>query len=223
VHLLDPVTRDRRVWQIDYQDVLALGRLVHQGTLPVERVVSLAGPGVKRPRLLRTRLGASIGDLVDGELEEGELRVISGSVLDGRSAGGDVTGYLGRHERQISVLREDRRREFLGWLRPGWDLTSTTGAVTGALSRRPRALGTSLHGSARAIVPLDTYERVLPWDLLATPLLKALAVGDLERAEELGCLELLEEDLAACTYACPGKIDHGLNLRLVLDALAREG
>jgi Na+-transporting NADH:ubiquinone oxidoreductase subunit A len=223
IHLLDPVDRDRRVWQVGYQDVVAIGRLLRTGVLSVERVVALAGPGVRRPRLLRTRLGASVGDLVEGELEDGSWRVVAGSVLDGRTADGPVLGYLARDHRQVTVLREDRRRELVGWLRPGLDLFSVTGSVAGAFRRRPRDLGTSRHGSGRAIVPLGTYERVLPFDLLPTALLKALASDDLERAEELGCLELLEEDLAPCTFACPGKIDHGANLRRVLDALEKGG
>ena len=67
------------------------------------------------------------------------------------------------------------------------------------------------------------YERVMPFDLMATPLLRALLMGDVERAETLGCLELDEEDLALCTFVCPGKNDYGKHLRHVLNIIEQEG
>ena len=224
IHTLAPVHREKTVWHLDYQDVIAIGRLIETGALPVERVVSLAGPPVRRPRLLRTRLGASLGDLVRGELHAGEHRVISGSVLSGRSACGDVLGYLGRYHCQISVLDEDRRRVFLGWLRPGLDAFSVLPVfLSRFFGTRRFAFTTSTNGSRRAIVPIGLYERVMPLDLLPTFLLRALSVGDLDRAEALGCLELDEEDLTLCSFVCPGKGDYGGMLREVLTALEKEG
>ncbi|MDE2906797.1 MAG: NADH:ubiquinone reductase (Na(+)-transporting) subunit A, partial [Acidobacteriota bacterium] len=182
------------------------------------------GPPVRRPRLLRTRLGAALDDVLRGELEDGETRAISGSVLAGRTAAGPVHGYLGRYHQQISVLAEGREREFLGWLGPGLDKFSAIRTfVSALLPRRPLRLTTSTNGSQRAIVPLGTFERVMPLDLMATPLLRALLMDDVDRAEELGCLELDEEDLALCTFVCAGKNDYGPRLRHVLDTLEKEG
>ena len=48
-------------------------------------------------------------------------------------------------------------------------------------------------------------------------------IGDVERAEELGCLELDEEDLALCTFVDAGKNDYGPHLRHVLDTIEQEG
>ena len=84
-------------------------------------------------------------------------------------------------------------------------------------------LTTAANGSRRAIVPIGNYERVMPMDLEPTFLLRALAAGDLERAEELGCLELDEEDLALCTFVCPGKNDYGPMLRHCLTEIEKEG
>ena len=137
IHTLDPVDRNKMVWHLGYQDLVTIGKLFETGTLHVERVIALAGPAVKRPRLIRTRVGASTDELVKDELHdpqglpglqglhEGEHRVISGSVLSGRTATGEVFGYLGRYHQQISVLREGREREFLGWLAPGFNKFST--------------------------------------------------------------------------------------------------
>lgn len=224
IHRLAPVGRTRTVWTIGYQDVLAIGRLFAQGVLPVERVVALAGPVVKRPRLLRTRLGASLADLTQGELAEGEQRIISGSVLDGKKAMGEVFGYLGRYDHQISVISEDRARPFFGWMAPGADQFSALPVfLSRLLGRKSFAMTTSTHGAPRAMVPIGLFEGVMPMDIIPTYLLRALIVGDVETAELLGALELDEEDLALCTFVCPGKAEYGPILRQNLERLEAEG
>ncbi len=224
IHRLDPVSRDRQVWYVGYQDVVAMGRLFETGELAVERVVALAGPAVSRPRLVRTRLGAAVADVLADESLDDAVRVVSGSLLAGRSASGAAAGYLGRYHRHICLLREGRERELLGWLRPGLGKFSTSRAFLSTLWRGRRfPFTTTTHGSPRAIVPIGLYERVMPMDLLPTPLLRALVMHDVERAEELGCLELEEDDLALCSFVCPSKLDYGAALRRVLTTLEAEG
>ena len=82
---------------------------------------------------------------------------------------------------------------------------------------------TSTCGSPRAIVPIGMYEQVMPLDIVATPLLKALVTADTEYAQQLGVLELDEEDLALCTYVCPGKHEYGPLLRKSLTTIEHEG
>lgn len=224
IHTLDPVDRNKVVWHVGYQDVIAIGHLFESGRLDVERVVSLAGPIVTRPRLLRTRLGASTDDLVADEVPAGDNRIISGSVLSGHQAEGPVLGYLGRYSNQVSVVREDRQRELFGWLSPGFDRYSTIGIYLSYLMPRKKfAFSTTTHGSVRNIVPIGTYEKVMSMDLMPTQLLKSLLMRDIETAERLGCLELDEEDLALCTFVCPGKNDYGSYLRDVLTTIEKEG
>lgn len=224
IHLLRPVGAGVTVWHIGYQDVAAIGRLLATGTLDVERVVSLAGPAVLRPRLLRTRQGASLADLTRGELAGGELRVISGSVLDGRIGGDETTGYLGRHHRQVSVLVEGVEREMFGWITPQPRKYSLWNVVAGRLAARGGLpLTTTTNGGDRAMVPIGAYERVMPMDILPTHLLRALYVGDAEQAVALGALELEEEDLALATFVCPGKTEWGPLLRRMLEKVEKEG
>ena len=144
IHTLDAVNRDKVVWHIGLQDLLSTGRLFETGQLDVSRVVSVGGPPVLKPRLTQTRIGATVASLTDGAIDEVEdTRIISGSVLSGRHAEGDVHGYLGRYHQQISVLKEGRSREFLGWLGPGWNNFSTASTFVSAwLSRRNFALPT---------------------------------------------------------------------------------
>jgi Na+-transporting NADH:ubiquinone oxidoreductase subunit A len=225
IHILDPVHRRKVVWYIGYQDVAAVGRLFETGKLPVGRTVALCGPVVVRPRLLKTRLGAHVEPLINEELFFGETRVISGSVLYGQRARGAVYGYLGRYARQISCLAEDHRRRFLGWVMPGLDLFSTTRAYLSSIRGRSAKFDftTSAHGGHRAMVPIGSFERVMPLDIMPTFLLRALLMNDLERAEALGCLELDEEDLAPCSFVSPGKEDYAPHLRRSLYEIWKEG
>ncbi|MGB0641332.1 MAG: NADH:ubiquinone reductase (Na(+)-transporting) subunit A, partial [Myxococcota bacterium] len=224
IHALDPVHRGKTVWHVGAQDVVAIGSLFATGTLDVSRVVALGGPAAKTPRLLKTRLGASIDQLVSGETGEGEIRVVSGSVIGGRQAMGEQEGFLGRYDMQISVLTENREREFLGWLKPGGNIYSTVRAFVSALSpNKTYDMTTTTNGSHRAMVPIGMFERVMPLDIMPTFLLRSLLVDDVERAEKLGALELAEEDLALCSFVSPGKEDYGVALRRNLTDIWKEG
>lgn len=210
IHFLAPVGRDRTVWHVPVREVIAIGSLFLLGRIDPERVISLGGPGVIRPRLLKVPVGGSLAELVEGELRDGTYRVIGGSILHGRRM--EEVPFLGRLTTQVSVLPERRRRDFLGWLR---------GVVGRYPARIPRT--TARHGSLRAIVPIGVYDDVMPLEVETVWLLRSLLADDLEGALELGALQLAEEDLSLLTYVCPSKIDYGAFLRKMLDRIAREG
>ncbi|MEH8016097.1 Na(+)-translocating NADH-quinone reductase subunit A [Rheinheimera muenzenbergensis] len=223
IHLLDPVSAKKVVWHLGYQDVIAIGKLFTTGELHSERVVSLAGPAVNNPRLIKTVLGASVSELTAGELADGKNRIISGSVLSGATAHG-VHGYVGRYHTQVSVLAEGDEKEFLGWIAPGATKFSVTRAYLSHLSpKRLFNMTTTTNGSSRAMVPIGNYERVMPLDILPTLLLRDIISGDTDSAITLGALELDEEDLALCTFVCPGKYDYGTILRNCLTTIQKEG
>jgi Na+-transporting NADH:ubiquinone oxidoreductase subunit A len=223
IHYLNPVNLERTVWYLNYQDVIAIGRLFTTGRIWTERLVALAGPGIRRPRLVRTRLGASLSQLLRDELIEEEVRIVSGSILSGRRAA-DAAAFLGRYHLQVSVLREGREREFFGWLAPGLNKFSASNAYLSAFfPRRKMAMTTTQNGSPRAMIPVEAYQRVMPLRLLPTQLLRAILVGDTLAARELGCLELDEEDLALCSFVCPSKYDYGTALRETLNRIEKEG
>lgn len=223
IHFLDPVSASKSVWTIGYQDVIAVGKLFTSGRLWVERVVALGGPVVENPRLVRTRLGANLDELTAGELQPGANRVVSGSLLGGRTAHG-AFAYLGRYHQQVSCLREGKEREMLHYMRAGVEKHSILNIyISKLMGGKKFAFSTSTNGSPRAMVPVGNYEEVMPLDVLPTQLLRALIVGDTEVAQKLGCLELDEEDLALCTYVCAGKYEYGPILRDNLTRIEKEG
>ncbi|MCG6656364.1 Na(+)-translocating NADH-quinone reductase subunit A [Halomonas campisalis] len=223
IHYLSPVALHKRVWHIGYQDVIAFGKLFVEGKIETSRVVAVGGPRAEKPRLLRTRIGASTQELLDGEvIEPNDTRVISGSVFSGFTCEGALR-YLGRFGNQVTLLEEGNKREWMAWLSPGANRHSVMGIYLSKLTGlKDYAPTTSTNGSERAMVPVGMYEEVMPLDILPTQLLRSLIVGDIEVAMQLGCLELDEEDLALCTYVCPGKYEYGPILRDNLTLIEKE-
>jgi Na+-transporting NADH:ubiquinone oxidoreductase subunit A len=223
MHFLKPVSADKFAWHIGYQDVISVGQLFTIGELDNTRVISIGGPAATNPRLVKTMLGANTEDLLSGEVADGEVRVVSGSLLLGAAAK-SVHGYLGRYHVQVSLILEGREKEFVGYMYPGPNKFSVTRAYMSHLfPSKLFNMTTTTNGSPRAMVPIGNYERVMPLDILPTLLLRDLAAGDTDGAQQLGALELDEEDLALCTFVCPGKTDYGVLLRDCLTTIEKEG
>lgn len=222
IHFIEPVGTEKTVWYLDLQDLLAFGQLFRDGTIDSERIISLAGPGVREAKILKTIRGVNLTALLADNLKAGEQRVISGSVFAGRKAE-EPTDFLGAYDRQVVVLPEGRASVFLEFLRPGGTVYSRTRAYLGRFLNQALPFTTALQGSPRPIVPFGIYEQVMPLDILPTLLLKALLVKDTDTAIALGALELDEEDIALLTYVDPGKHDFGAVLRENLDLIAEEG
>lgn len=223
IHFLKPVSAEKFVWHVGYQDVIAFAKLFTTGELDNTRVISLSGPAAKNPRLVRTVLGASVAELTAGEAIEGELRTVSGSLLMGAIATA-VHGYLGRYHTQVSLILEGREKDFMGYMYPGPNKFSVTRAfMSHFFPRKLFNMTTTTNGSSRAMVPIGNFERVMPLDILPTLFLRDLCAGDTDSAQQLGALELDEEDLALCTFVCPGKTDYGVLLRDCLSTIEKEG
>jgi len=201
IHHLWPVSSQRTIWQIGYQDVAAIGSLLSNGRVSARRTLSVGGPGLKETALAQAPLGANLADVVSGlkaTVEISATQLISGSILSGRDA-----RFLGRYDLQLTVQERHRRPTRT---RPWLD------RILNRLSRE--AIG--------ATVPSEDFESLFPLDLLPVPLMRALAVLDVENTERLGGLQLLEEDLALLSWRCPSGSDYGKLLRLVMDQLAEE-
>ena len=224
MHFLEPPSPSKTVWSIGYQDVIAIGKLFLTGHLDATRIIAIAGPRAANPRLVRTLIGASTDALTEGEISEySPCRVISGSVLSGRVAAGPLA-YLGRYARQITLITEDQDQMVLGWITPQPGKYAVQPVLASA--RRKGLLfnlTSNLNGGRRAMVPTGTFEELMPQDYLPTQLLKALLVMDTDTAQALGALELDEEDLALCTFACPAKYEYGPALRASLEKIEKEG
>ncbi len=224
IHHLDPVGAGRVAWHIGFQDVADLGELLLSGKLPTVRRIALSGPAAKDPRVVETVRGAAMADLGANQAACDKPRFISGSVLAGATAEpGKETGFLGRYHNQIVVLDDAPQRAFLGWLNPFVKAHTVTNTALAKFTRKKFDYTTDVQGSLRAIVPIGSYEKVMPMEVMPTQLFRALCSNDLGLSEKLGVLELAEEDIALCEYVCPSKIAFGSLLRAMLTRIEKEG
>jgi len=223
IHFLDVPTAEKTVWSIGYQDVIAIGQLLQTGKVDPTRVIALSGPMCANPRLIKTVMGASMVELSEDELTDNlPVRLISGSILSGRLGEGP-SAYVGRYARQITLIEEDHKQIPMGWIRPMPSKFAIQPLLGSAFTKKLYSLTSNLNGGRRAMVPIGTFETLMPQDFLPTQLLRALLVMDTDQAQALGALELDEEDLGLVGFACPAKYEYGMALRDCLTKIEKEG
>jgi len=221
IHHIDPVNKGDVVWYLYPQDVITIGRLFSKGVVDMSRIVALTGSEVKNTRYYKTMTGASIKDMVKDNVEEGELRYISGNVLTGSKIYNE--GYVGFYDSQITVIPEGNFCEFLGWSMPGFNKYSVSRTfLAWLMPGKEFRINTNLKGGNRAFVLTGQYEQVIPMDILPVQLLKAIIVEDIDLMENLGIYEVAEEDFALCDFVCVSKIETQTIIRKGIDLMIRE-
>jgi Na+-transporting NADH:ubiquinone oxidoreductase subunit A len=204
---LYPVSINKIAWTINYQDIISLGYLLKNKSLRTHKIIALGGPSVFKPSLISARISGNIDQLTAGKIDNNS-RVVSGSLIYGHASEG-IMNYLGFYDSIISAIPDEANDIFLNWLMPGSNLHSKLNVFSSSLLKPNKfTFNVSLNGGDRAIVPVGSYDEILPMDILVPQLLKALVVGDIEQAVELGMLELAPEDLALASYICPSKYDY---------------
>ena len=207
IHFLYPVGQNRTVWTISWQEVISLGYLIKNNKLRSDKFVSLGGPSVHDPKVLKVRYGSNISEMTAGAIKE-DSRKISGSILNGRTAE-SVMNYLGAYDNQVSVIPDETNDILFNWAMPGLNLHSKLPAfISSWLKPKEFTFNVSMNGGDRAIVPIPSYQQVMPLNILTTQLLKSLVTFDIELGEKLGVLELAPEDLGLVSYVCPSKYDY---------------
>ncbi len=222
IHNVEPITSEKIAWTLKANDVADIGKFFLTGNFPTDRTIAITGESIPEPQYLKTRLGAHVPTLLPKDLSDSDHRVISGGVLAGTKIHRE--GFLGFYDTTLTVIPEGGKRRLFGWLDPGLSRSSFSRAfVSGAIEGGEYSFDTSLNGDKRAIVPIGTYESVMPLDIEPTFLFKSLLYGDLEEAQKLGLLEVAEEDVALCSYVCHSKMDFGSLVRQALDQYEKEG
>jgi len=220
LHHIDPVNKGEVVWVLKALDVLTIGKLFKEGKFDASRSIAVTGSKVKTPKYIKTILGANIGDILKGNVEEGG-RYISGNPLSGTQIPAD--GYLGFYDYQLSVIPEGGNNQFFGWLAPGFNKFSLSRTFFSWLTpNKVYDLNTNMNGEARAFVMTGEYEKVFPMDIYPVYLLKAMITEDIDNMEKLGVYEVAPEDFALCEYGCTSKIETQKVVREALDLVRKE-
>lgn len=221
LHHVMPINKGDLIWVTQPQDLIIIGRLFLEGVYDASKIVVLAGGEVKKPAYYRTKVGACIDTISKGNMEEGNQRFISGNVLTGTEIEKD--GYLGYYHNQVSVVPEGDYYEFMGWALPGFGKFSVSRSFfTWMCSKTEYNLDTNMHGGERAIVVSGEYDKVLPMDILPEFLIKSIMVEDIDKMEQLGIYEIVEEDVALCEFVCTSKLNVQSIVRSGIDLMIKE-
>ena len=221
IHFLYPVGQNRTVWTISWQEVISLGYLLKNKHLRSDKHVAVGGPNVHDPKILKIKYGSNLAEVTAGKILDNS-RVISGSVLNGHT-GENVMNYLGSFDNQISVLPDESNDILFNWAMPGAKLHSKLPAfISSWIKPKNYKFNVSMNGGNRAIVPVSSYQEIMPLNILTTQLLKSLVTLDIELGEKLGVLELAPEDLALASYVCPSKYDYQSILDTNLEKMYEE-
>ena len=224
INKIDPINKGEVVWTVTPQDLVIIGELLLTGKFKAERIVALAGSGIKEPRYLVTKICSEIATMVydRGIEKDANVRIISGTVLSGKEIKPD--GYLGYYSNVVSVIPEGDDYEFFGWNKPVFDKVSTSRALTFSwlTPNKKFDLNTNTNGEHRAFVITGSYEEVFPLDIFPMQVLKACMYQDLDEMEALGMYEVAPEDFALTEFVCVSKQPHQKIIREGLDLMLKE-
>lgn len=213
VHIerIDPIrSPDHLLWTLDSRSVVAIGYALLHRHYRIERIVSIAGPGILEESrgFFKIREGYPISTLLTGRIGKDPVRLISGNPLTGRQVGDE--DFLGFYDTSfVAIPRESSAREFLHFFRLGTDKYTFSGTYLSALlpQKHPYAFTTHQHGEERPFIDNTLYDRVMPLNISTMHLVKAILAEDEDLAVELGLLEVDSEDFALPAFVCPSKID----------------
>ncbi len=221
INKIRPLNKGEVIFTIHPNDLLSIGITLKTGRYHAERVVALTGSELKQTGYVKTILGANVQGLIEKNLVQPDVRVVSGNVLTGINTG--LNGYLGFKHAQITVIPEGKKYEMLGWIMPGFNKFSMSHTYFSWLFRNKKyRIDTNLKGGHRNYVITGEYEKVCPLDIYPQQLIKAIIVKDIDKMEQLGIYEVLEEDLALCEFVCTSKTEVQSILREGLDLMRSE-
>lgn len=226
IHHIAPVNQGDIVWTIKPEAVVLIGEFFETGVYPNEKIVAVAGSSLKETYYAKTISGAAINTVIPADnIKDEEVRYINGDVLTGFKVSAE--SYVGSYNSVISVIPEGKKkRRLLGYFRTGIDMPSYSKTYLSSWltsKKKKWEISTLNYGAQRAFIQTGIYEKVMPMDILPSILAKSILAEDIEEMENLGILELAEEDVALCTYICPSKTDFGGILRHGLDLVEKEG
>lgn len=222
---LGPINKGERIWYINLQDLIAIGKFFLEGKYYAQRLIALTGEEVLTPCYYKVVLGTTISEIVKGNVNtENHLRYISGNVLSGTRV--EENGYLCAFDNQVTVIKEGDYKQGLGWIMPNFGRFSVSRTFLAGFmkccSKKRYSVDSNLHGSTRAYVVTGEYEKVMPLDIYPMQLIKACLAKDIDRMEELGIYEVDAEDFALCEVIDVSKTEIQSIIRSGLELMRKE-
>ena len=220
-----PIAKGDTIWTVDAQNVAIIGRFFNNGIVDFTKIIANCGSEMENPCYYRTLVGANISSLLGGGVkvqpDGGQVRIINGNVLTGTKT--TIDGYLSFYTNQLTVIPEGDKYEFLGWIAPRSNKFSVSRSYFSWLTPgKAYRLGTNTNGGERAFVMNGEYESVFPMDIYPVYLIKAILAKDIDKMENLGIYEVIEEDFALCEFVCTSKIAVQKIIREGIDLMIKE-
>ncbi len=223
IHHVAPIGKGNLIWTVDIQNLAIIGRFFRTGRVDMTKIIAVAGSEVEHPRYQKIISGARIDSIVKDNVKQNgkSIRFICGNVLTGTKT--TLENHFGFYANQMTLIPEGNHHEFLGWIAPRLNKFSVSHSYFSWLTPNKKYdLDTNLNGGVRALVMSGQYEKVLPMDIYPVYLLKAILAGDIDKMENLGIYEVIEEDLALCEFVCTSKTEVQQIVRKGLDMLMKE-
>lgn len=223
VNNIDPVNKGEVVWTVEPTAVLFIGRLFRTGHVDLRRTVAFCGSEVKHPAYVDMLVGLELNTLLSNSINDTEdVRIIDGNVLTGKPTNKD--GFLGAHTSEITVIPEGNNAdEFAGWIMPRFKQFSVNRSYfSWLLGKKQYTPDARIKGGKRNMIMSGEYDSVLPMDIYAEYLIKAIIAGDIDRMEQLGIYEVSPEDFALAEFVDSSKLELQRIVREGLDMLRKE-
>lgn len=222
IHFLDRIVGEKEVWHINFQEVIAIGHLFATGQIRFDRVVTLFGPDALRPRAIKTFYGAHLKEITRNEINSPLSEVISGSLLNGKRYEANHQ-FLGRYHYQVSLLTPTDQKPHSIFSLQNDNFSLRRSLYYKLFNRNKFTFDSSSFGLEKSFYPSPLFQKIFPLKLEINLLLDSLVKQNVQKAIQLGILELDEEDLSLCTYICPAKINYAPLLRSLLNKITVEG
>lgn len=224
INHISPMSKDKTVWTVDPTAVIFIGRLFLTGKVDLTRTIAVAGSRVKSPAYTDVKVGTPLKDILNGRLSQEEhIRIINGNPLTGTHD--TLDGFLGAHTSEVTVIPEgDDVNETLGWIMPRTKEFSVNHSYFSWLFGKKKTydLDARIKGGERHMIMSGEYDKVLPMDIYAEYLIKAIIAGDIDKQEQLGIYEVAPEDFALAEFVDSSKLPLQKIVREGLDILRKE-
>ena len=224
INHIDPVNRGETVWTVDPTSVIFIGRLFLTGKVDLHKTIAIAGSQIKEPAYTDVLVGTQLADILNGKLVATDhVRIINGNPLTGERA--SLNDYLGAHTSEVTAIPEgDDKEEILGWILPRTKDFSVSRSYFSWLQGKNHEydLDARIKGGERHMIMSGEYDKVLPMDIYAEFLIKAIITGDIDKQEQLGIYEVSPEDFALAEFVDSSKLELQKIVRQGLDILRKE-
>ncbi len=223
IQKLCPLNIGDRIWTVNPEDVVNLGRFTSSGVFSPQRTIAVSGNAVEKPKYFQTKIGADLSPILNNVgLKSDNVRVINGDVLTGAIA--HLSDYLGYFNNLVTVIPEGGHYRMFGWLpfKDNQILSLSNTSLSRLLKRKGFEVDTNLNGEERALVVTGEMEKIFPLDIYPLQLIKACMAEDIEKMEALGIYEVLPEDFGLVDYTNTSKLEAQEIIRLGIELMINE-